>query len=600
VKQGDDFMKLESHYIRIRQRFPSVSEAQPVEITIDEIASALACTHRNAVLLLKKMSDRKWLSWKPERGRSKKSKLTFLVRTEDIIIRLAQDLVLKKDLRGALEQMNISSVPSSLKDHFHSWLNGQFGHMSELRNDKRIDTLRFPQTSPINTLDPLYMNFTAESHLVNQLFDSLVRYNRQRQAVEPHLAHSWETDENRISWTFHLRKGVLFHHGREMTAEDVAFSLLRLKYAPTRLLYRWAYEQIRSVEVVDPITVRMELDAPNELFLQFLSTNRASIVPKDICEDLQDRFGQAPIGTGPFKLTRHDETMSVLEAFPFYFQGRAHLDKVELWHLPGLHQDERNIPLESFQIIHNYRLPDEPSADWNLVQRHGAQCKFITCNLLKHGPLTDDTVRAAVFEAIDRNRLIREWDVDSVTAADSFIMEEEGRLLQQNSGQAGGLRLREAGYQGETIRLCTIPQYEQDALLVQKVALQSGLRIELMLLPVEEFKGERRFQADLLLFSLILDNDVELRLIDLYKSMQHHMPPEPKALMGGYLDQILSEPSRERRMILFQHIEQLLKERCLLFFLYRKHLKTIYHSSVKGITLDSLNWVQFKNIWFKP
>jgi MarR-like DNA-binding transcriptional regulator SgrR of sgrS sRNA len=219
---------------------------------------------------------------------------------------------------------------------------------------------------------------------------------------------------------------------------------------------------------------------------------------------------------------------------------------------------------------------------------------------LKHGPLTDDTVRAAVFEAIDRNRLIREWDVDSVTAADSFIMEEEGRLLQQNSGQAGGLRLREAGYQGETIRLCTIPQYEQDALLVQKVALQSGLRIELMLLPVEEFKGERRFQADLLLFSLILDNDVELRLIDLYKSMQHHMPPEPKALMGGYLDQILSEPSRERRMILFQHIEQLLKERCLLFFLYRKHLKTIYHSSVKGITLDSLNWVQFKNIWFKP
>ncbi|WP_248928766.1 ABC transporter substrate-binding protein [Paenibacillus hamazuiensis] len=593
-------MKLESHYIRLRQLLPASAELVPVEITLDEIASLLDCTHRNAVLLLRKMGERRWLEWSPERGRGKKSKLIFLVRTEDIVVGLAQELVEKKDLRGALEQMNVSFVPAKLKDHFHHWLNGHFGHSSELRNDKRIDTLRFPLTSPIGTLDPLHINFAAESHLVNQLFDSLVRYNRHSQTIDPHLAHAWETDTDRTTWTFYLRKGVLFHHGREMTAEDAAFSLLRLKHAPSRLLYRWVYEQMSRIEAVDPITLQIELSSPNELFLQFLSTNRASIVPKDMCEKLQDRFGRSPVGTGPFRLTRHDASMSVLEAFPSYFQGRAHLDEVELWHIPDLGRQEPGSTLESFQIIHNYRLPSEPSSDWNEAQRHGTTCKFITFNPTKQGPAADAAIRAAIYQAFNRTRLLDELELEPSALLASFVADDLPAPPAPLSEDESRRLLRDAGYRGETVRLCTITHYEQDARLVQKIAQQAGIKLELMLLPVEEFKGERRLQADLLLFSLILDNDLELRLVDLYKSMQRHMHPEPKTLVEQQLAAVLTEPVRQRRLERFGQIERILTDRHLLLFLYRKHLKTIYHSSVKGLTLDALDWVQFKNIWFKP
>lgn len=608
--KGGDHMKLESRYIGLRERMPAVQDGDTIETTIGEIADHMDCTRRNAVLVLGKMQRQGWLEWRPIRGRGNKSSLTFHAKTEEVIIRLAQDLVEKKDLRGALAQLNVMQVPASLKDHFHHWLTGQFGPQSEWQNNKRIDILRFPLTSPIHTLDPLHMNFTAEAHLAGQIFDSLVRLNSREQTVEPHLAHAWEVDASRTTWTFHLRKGVLFHHGREMTADDVVFSLLRLKHAEHRLLYRWAYAQISKVYAIDPITVRIELESPNELFLPFLSTNRVSIVPQDICTDNRDTFGGAPVGTGPFRLTRHDDSMSVLEAFPSYFQGRAHLDRVELWHLPelkpGLHA---GTAADTFQIIHNYRLPGEPSGQWSQLEQHGASCKFITFNLLKQGPLLNDAVRAAVHDAIQSQQLVRTAQAHPALLSDLEAIQPASRFrgavaTAASPAEIGASaetlreRLRQAGYRGEALRLCTIPQYSQDARLVQHIAQEAGIQIEVMLLTAEEFKGERRLQADLLLFSLLLDSDLELRLIDLYNSMLHHLRPDVKHQVADRIKEVLSEPSKPQRTALLSEIEDVLQENSLLTVLYRKQVKTLYHSSVKGISFDSLGWVQFKNIWF--
>jgi SgrR family transcriptional regulator len=604
-------MKLESHYIRLHESFPKQPANAALETTLDEIAALLDCTHRNAVLLLKRMSERSWLLWEPERGRGRRSRLTFLVDSEAIMIKLAQELVLKKDLRGALEQMNVSTVPAALKEHFHNWLNGHFGHSSELRNDKRVDTLRFPLMNPIASLDPIHINLAAESHLAGQLFDSLVRYNRLQRTIEPHIAHAWDVDAARTEWTFYLRKGVLFHHSRELTADDAVYSLLRLARTGQRLLYRWVYTGIASVEAIDPITIRIRLERPNELFLHALSVNRAAIVPRDECEELELRFGTAPIGTGPFRLTRHDSSITILEAFPSYFQGRAHLDRVELWHVqepnPGVHGGQQ----ESFQIIHNYRLPDEPPSTWSELQNQSATCKFITVNLLKTGPLADEAIRAVAHRILSPERVMASLDHwDTITMPPGFLIPAFADQPHEpydahhadpgESAEALKEQLRLAGYQGETIRLSTIPHYEQDAKLLQLVARSAGLKLEFTLLPMEQFKGEQRLAADLLLFSLPIDHDVELRLVDLYTTMQEHLGSGARKLIQHALDQVIGEPSPAIRSRLLLGIEQRLVELGLLQFLYRKRLKTIYHSSVKGISLDALDAVQFKNLWFRP
>ncbi|WP_282937843.1 ABC transporter substrate-binding protein [Paenibacillus sp. RC67] len=598
-------MKLASHYIRLREKLPHVGEQQEQDILLDDIAAILDCTHRNAAIILKKMNSEGWLQWLPKRGRGNRSTLLFLTPTEDVILLLAKELVERKDLHGALEQMNVSSIPDSLKDHFHSWLNGHFGYSSEVRDSKRFDTLRFPLTQPVQSLDPAFTNFSTEGHLINQLFDSLVRYNRLTQTIEPHLAHAWESSADRSAWTFYLRKGVLFHHGKELAAEDIRYTLERLKHSEARSLYRWVYRQIERIDIIDPLTLTVYLTEPNELFLQFMSTNRASIIPKDAYagyeseKEGKEAFARTPIGTGPFKLTYLDDSMCVLDAFPTYFQGRAHLDRVELWHVPDMQQQDRYRTLESFQIIHNYRMPDEAESPWHQVQQQGTTCKFVTFNLLKQGPLKDPAIREAVYAALDQRKMLELLDGDALYAADSFIRHTAIDPPASDLAHVRSL-VKQSGYAGERITLCTITHYERDALFVQTLLREAGLAVELSLLPVEEFKGERRLQADMLLFSIMLDNDTELRLIDLYKSMQNHLEPACKAAVDQFIAAALREPHREGRAGLLQSIERRLRDEHVLQWLYFKRLKTIYHSSVKGISLDSLDWVQFKNIWYKP
>jgi SgrR family transcriptional regulator len=596
-------MKLAAHYLRLREHYPHIPESDRLDVTLDELAALLDCTHRNAQLLLKRMTELGWVHWEPKRGRGVRSQLLFLKPTDDLILDVAKELVERKDLRGALEQMKVFRVPDTLKESFHHWLNGYFGYSSEVRGRVRHDLLRFPLTQPLQSLDPATIHFTTESHLVHQLFDPLVRYNRLTQAIEPHLAHAWEVDESRLVWTFHLRKGVLFHHGRELEAADVVYTFERLKRAAPRSLYSWVHRQLERVEAIDPITVRFQLSEPNELFLQYAGTNRASILPADVCEELGGSFALAPIGTGPFKLVKNDLSLCVLDAFPAYFQGRPHLDRVELWHIEGLEEQDREQTLKSFQILHNYSMPVGASGPWQQIQQQSTTARFLTFNLLKQTPLAQPELRAAVVAALDRAKLLERLGGDAIYAGDSFLelgREQRSSALPARSPEEMRALVKQAGYAGERLSLCTITQYERDALLVQALLQEAGLAVEVRLLTAEQFKGEERLQADLLLFSIMLDNDAELRLIDLYKSMQRHLEPSVKVELERLLQAALREPKRCRRTELLQAIESLLTAKRLLSLLYFKRLKTLYHPSVKGISLESLDWVPFKNIWFQP
>jgi SgrR family transcriptional regulator len=588
-------MKMANHYIRLLEHLPLPADKHEIEITLDELAAILDCTHRNVVLILRRMTDLKWLQWAPKRGRGNKSTLTFFARSDELVLQIARDFVEKKDLRSALDYINRPSLPQLTREHFNEWLYSYFGYRAELKDHKKVDLLRFPLSQAFYTLDPAFINYSSESHLVNQIFDSLVRFNGNSGVVEPHIAHAWEIDDTRTQWTFFLRKGVLFHNGRELHAEDIKFTLDRLRQTNTRSLYRWAHKQIKQIKVVEANVLWIELNEPNELFLQFLSTNRAAIVPKDYGGLEPARFAKAPLGTGPFKLAKNDGSICVLEAFQPYFQGRAHLDQVEIWNIPAIYEFNQSNRLEGFQILHNFRLPEQAEeSSWNQVKR-GEICKFITLNLLKAGPLKSVKLRAALSKAIHCN-LKLEPAGEGIVPANGFLDKAAESAIVYGSSSEDDLE--KAGYRGEVLELCTIPQYEADALLLQEACRTAGVEMHISLLPLEQFQGESRLQADLILFAVMLDNDAELRIIDLYKSMQQHVGLEIGAQMEQSLRAIIQESDPEARLNKFVVLEQMLKEVNAIHFLYRKQLKTVYHPSVKGISMDSLGWVEFKNIWF--
>jgi peptide/nickel transport system substrate-binding protein len=120
-------------------------------------------------------------------------------------------------------------------------------------------------------------------------------------AMAPSLAESWKAAPDGLSYTFSLRKGVKFHNGEPVTAQDVKFSFERYRGVASRTFK----ERVVGVEVVDPQTARFRLKQPWPDFLTFYATpatGAAWIVPKKYVESVgDDGFKKAPIGAGPYK-----------------------------------------------------------------------------------------------------------------------------------------------------------------------------------------------------------------------------------------------------------------------------------------------------------
>jgi peptide/nickel transport system substrate-binding protein len=137
----------------------------------------------------------------------------------------------------------------------------------------------------------------------------------------PCLAESWTVSKDGLTYEFVLRKGVKFHNGEPVTAEDVKFSFERYRGAGATLLK----ERVREIQIVDPGRVRFRLKEPWPDFMTFYGTSAtgaAWIVPKKYVEKVgDDGFKKAPIGAGPYKFVSFNPGIDlVLEAFDGYWR----------------------------------------------------------------------------------------------------------------------------------------------------------------------------------------------------------------------------------------------------------------------------------------
>jgi peptide/nickel transport system substrate-binding protein len=145
------------------------------------------------------------------------------------------------------------------------------------------------------------------------------------------LAEAWSESPDGLTYEFKLRKGVTFHNGDPLAAEDVKFSLERYKGASAKL-YR---EKVKGVEIVEPHLVRIHLKEPWPDFMTFYgtpSTGAGWIVPKKYVEQVgDDGFKKHPIGAGPYKFVSHTPGIEmVLEAYEGYWRKVPHIKKL-IW-----------------------------------------------------------------------------------------------------------------------------------------------------------------------------------------------------------------------------------------------------------------------------
>jgi peptide/nickel transport system substrate-binding protein len=176
---------------------------------------------------------------------------------------------------------------------------------------QRGGTLRVGQQQPPGAVDPVTVNSQAGLTILGQTGEYLIWSDREL-VPQPRLAESWKPNEDGSVWTFKLRKGVKFHDGKVMDAEDVASTFDRLADPDNGSNALSAFTGVLSkggAKAVDASTVEFQLDAPNGNFPFLTSSDNYNtiILPKDYDGDWEKTF----IGTGPWKLDRFEQGVGI-------------------------------------------------------------------------------------------------------------------------------------------------------------------------------------------------------------------------------------------------------------------------------------------------
>lgn len=156
------------------------------------------------------------------------------------------------------------------------------------------DTLNVAIMTDPEGLDPQKTSATSTYFVTTNIYEPLVVMD-ENWHIQPRLAESWEVADDYKSVTFHLKKGVKFHNGREMTAQDVKFSIERLHEddSPKQKYYA----NITGAEIVDDYTITFTTEKPDAVLLTSFAYPWSVIVP----EECADTLKTAPVGTGAYR-----------------------------------------------------------------------------------------------------------------------------------------------------------------------------------------------------------------------------------------------------------------------------------------------------------
>lgn len=281
----------------------------------------------------------------------------------------------------------------------------------------------------VTTLDPAIGYDWQNWSMIKSLFDGLMDYEPGTTNLKPDLAESYEISTDGKTFTFKLRHGVKFHNGREMTADDVKYSLDRVTNPKTQSpgagffgsikgyddVVAGKAESLSGVTVVDPYTVKFELSRPDATFLHVMAINFAHVVPKEEVEKYGADFGKHPVGTGAFKLAEWTLGQRIVfELNPDYWhKGLPHLDKItfEVGQEPivallRLQKGEIDLALDGIPPAKFQEVMADPEQKSHVIEGGQLHTGYITMNTTM-APFDNVKVRQAVNMAINKARIVQ-------------------------------------------------------------------------------------------------------------------------------------------------------------------------------------------------
>ena len=257
-------------------------------------------------------------------------------------------------------------------------------------------------------IDPHIVTSFSSHRRIDLLYNKLVRHDENLKIV-PDLAESWDVPNN-TTYIFNLRKGVKFHNGQEMTADDVIFSLNRVLDPKTASPGRSYIASIKSMEAMGTYKVKVTLSAPLASFLEGLTSNNCAIVSKAAVEQ-NGNLQKVEAGTGPFMLKEWipDNSMTLVKNPSYFEKGLPYLDKVIFRVIPEQASLLAGVKAGTVDIAQindgSTVLLAKRDSSLAVMQKPGINVRTFGFNVTRK-PFDDVRVREALSLAIDRNEIV--------------------------------------------------------------------------------------------------------------------------------------------------------------------------------------------------
>jgi len=484
----------------------------------------------------------------------------------------------------------------------------------------RGGTLRGAFGSDPPTLDPAQATDTTSSSVIRQLFDGLVELDADLRVV-PALAHRWSASSDQKVYTFALRPGVKFHHGRELTAGDVKFSFERAargkrpwvfeKIRGAREFIRGQASEIGGIRIVDDLTVELHLEKPFAPFLYLMAYDAAAVVPREEALRRGAEFASRPVGTGAFRLGawRRDDQV-VLEAFRDHFRGAPYLDRIVFRVIPAEitrfneyrtgNLDWADIPTGHCRAVQRDPALKGQVAIWPILGTHAVRFN------VEKGPFIDRRLRLAVAHAIDPTPVVQGLLEGCVVAGKGIlppsipgynpavagvpIDREKARRLLAEAGFPGG-----KGLGPVTFHFNTGDLNQRIAELIQSQLKEVGITVELRRLDwAAHIKLVDEGGAMLFRQGWIADYpDPENFLTVLFHSRNIGAAGNTSRYRNPAVDRLLDEadalPTGPGRFKKYQEAEQLILSDAVWVSLYHYTSRALIRPGVNGLERSPLS-----------
>ena len=466
----------------------------------------------------------------------------------------------------------------------------------------QAQTLRVGLAEDPDVLDPsLSRSFVGRvvfSALCDKLFDV-----DEKLAIQPQLATGYEWSADSKTLTLKLRPGVTFHDGEKFDAAAVKFNIERHKTLPGSNR-RGELAPVATVDVVDPLTVKLNLSAPFSPLLAQLADRAGMMVSPKAAQAAGDKFGTKPVCAGPFRFVeRVAQDRMVFERYPQYWNKDAiHFDKIVYTPIPDATVRLANLKSGQLDFIERVASSDmeKLQSDKKLKTSRITEIGYqgITINLAKsekakQNPLGRDArVREAFELSLDRQGIAQVVMDNEATVGNQWVAPGNAfyaknvPVPKRDVPRAKAL-LKEAGIPNPSFTLVTptTSDAQRLALVVQAMTREAGFDVKIQ---AAEFatslnmadKGD--FEALVLAWSGRADPDGNLFSFHGCKQPLNYAgycDAETDALLNQ--SRALRDPA-ERKKVFEQIAARVLKERPIVY-LYHRNWLWAYNAKLGGV-----------------